>query len=162
MYCVPFVSQRQYAQAASGCGVASTMMLLKYHYRRKHRPSYRELRRELAYPTGQSELGVELDNVTAYLRRQGVRHRATRTKSPNQITMLLNRVQIAPVMVGMGRNRRRWGVDGHWIVLIGSDGENVIFLNPAHQPTRHRPSRIRLADFRRQWDGSSVQIVGFH
>jgi predicted double-glycine peptidase len=162
MYRVPFVSQRQYAQAASGCGVASTMMLLKYHYRRKRLPSYRALRRELAYPTGQSELGVDPEDVTAYLTRQGIGYRATRTKSRKQVTMVLHRAEMAPVMVGMGRNTRRWGVDGHWLVLIGSDGGNVIFLNPAHQPTRHRPSRIRLADFRRQWDGSSVQIVGFH
>jgi hypothetical protein len=38
----------------------------------------------------------------------------------------------------------------------------VTYLDPGYLPTHRRPSRMPLPAFRHQWDGSSVQIVGFH
>ena len=172
MHKVPFVSQRKYALPGLGCGVAATMMLLKFHSRRSHVPSYRDLRKALRidvppaekWPrcTGETGLGTYPKDITAYLGQHGVPHRATYTKSPNQMKVLTRRVRTAPVMVGMGCNESRWGRAGHWIVLIDVAGDHMTYLDPQYLPTHRRPSRMSLADFRRQWDGSSVQIVGFH
>ena len=62
-------------------------------------------------------------------------------------------------MVGMGKHQRRWGKSGHWIVLIGIDDDYVTYLDPQFPRSHRRPSRLPLRDFRRQWDGVSIQIV---
>jgi hypothetical protein len=45
------------------------------------------------------------------------------------------------------------------VVDIGSDV--VTFLDPYCLPNDRQPLRMRLATFRRQWDGSSIQVIGF-
>ena len=62
-------------------------------------------------------------------------------------------------MVGMGKSEWRWGKSGHWIVLIGIDAEAVTYLDPQFPRSYRRPSRLRIRDFRRQWDGVSIQIT---
>jgi hypothetical protein len=169
MHKVPFVSQAVYAFPRGSCGVASTMMLLKFHYRRKRKPSYRELRKSLGVylpPSAsirqRAKLGVASDDVTGYLRRQGIRYRTTSRNTRQMWALLTRRLRRAPAMVGMGRNEWRWGKDGHWIVVIDVSEDIVTFLDPGYPPTHPRPSRMALVRFRKQWDGSSVQILGFH
>ena len=62
-------------------------------------------------------------------------------------------------MVGMGKHDRRWSKWGHWIVLIGIDSETVTYLDPQFPCSHKRPGRLSIRDFRRQWDGSSIQIA---
>ena len=149
MHRVPFVSQRDYAFSRVTCGVASTMMLLKYHYRRRRVPSYRDLRLALGIniPHGDRNthyertpgIGVDTGQVVAYLRAKGVTCRATHRKSKRQRAIVLHRLQLAPVMVGVGNNEARWGTSGHWIVLIGTTARSVCYLNPSSR--RHDPRR---------------------
>jgi hypothetical protein len=166
MHRVPFVSQRDYAFAGVACGVAATMMLLKYHVRPKSIPSYGELRKALGVyilPSGiahrNAAWGVDTDDVTKYFRQRGLSYRSTHRNTPSTYTTLTRRLRRAPVMVGMGKHHRRWGKSGHWIVLIGIDAELVTYLDPQFPRSRRRPSRLPLRDFRRQWDGVSIQIV---
>jgi len=166
MHRVPFVSQRDYAFAGVACGVAATMMLLKYHVRPKSIPSYRELRKALGVyilPNGQAHRnaawGVDTDDVTKYFRQRGISYRATHRNTPTTLTTLRGRLRRAPLMVGMGKHQRRWGKSGHWIVLIGIDDEMMIYLDPQFPRSHSRPSRLPLRDFRRQWDGVSIQIA---
>ena len=168
MHKVPFASQRTYAFPRVACGVAATMMLLKFHFRRKRVPSYRDLRKALGVdvlPSGsgrrRSVLGVVPDDVTRYLRQHAIAYRATHRNTRSMWTILRRRLRRAPAMVGMGKNEWRWGKSGHWIVLIDLDAETVIYLDSQFPRTHRRPSRLPLRDFRRQWDGSSIQIVGF-
>lgn len=167
MHRVPFVSQRDYAFAGVSCGVAATMMLLKYHVRPKLIPSYRELRKALGVyilPSGMADRnaawGVDTGDVTKYLRQRGIFCRATHRNTPTTYTTLTRRLRQAPVMVGMGKHERRWGKTGHWIVLIGVDEEMVTYLDPQFPRSHSRPNRLPLQDFRRQWDGHSVQVNG--
>jgi hypothetical protein len=169
MHRVPFVSQRDYVFSRVTCGVAATMMLLKFHYRRKRVPSYRDLRLALglniphaAKHTYQHTpgLGVTPEQALAYLRANGVRCRATHRKSKRQRGIVLRRLRTAPVMVGVGHNADKWGVDGHWIVLVGASAKMVFYLDPSSRRHDPRPSRMRMVIFRREWDGSSIQIVG--
>jgi hypothetical protein len=151
MHKVPFVSQAVYAFPRGSCGVASTMMLLKFHYL----PPSASIRQR-------AKLGVASDDVTGYLRRQGIRYRTTSRNTRQMWALLTRRLRRAPAMVGMGRNEWRWGKDGHWIVVIDVSEDIVTFLDPGYPPTHPRPSRMALVRFRKQWDGSSVQILGFH
>ncbi|HEY3383479.1 MAG TPA: hypothetical protein VGK32_17055 [Vicinamibacterales bacterium] len=166
MHQVPFVSQRTYAFPHVSCGVAATMMLLKFHIRRKRVPSYGDLRKALGVYVLNSESGrrrpegVTLDDVTGYLRRQAIRYRTTNSKSRNTWTILERRLRRAPVIVGMGSNVWRWGTRGHWIVVIDVSADTVSFLDSQNPRTHRRPTTMPLARFRRQWDGSSLQIVG--
>ena len=169
MHKVPFVSQRTYAFPRIACGVAATMMLLKFHFRRKRVPSYRDLRKALGVyvlPCGsgrrRSALGVVPDDVTRYFRQHAIAYRATRRNTRTMWTILERRLRRAPAMVAMGGNESRWGPAGHWIVVIDVSANTVSFLDPQYLPTHKRPTTMSLARFRRQWDGSSVQIVGFH
>ncbi len=166
MHKVPFVSQRDYAFQSVACGVAATMMLLKHHFRRKRVPSYRELRKALGIdgPPSQSRrrdivLGAGPQDVTNYFRRHGISYRATHHKSRATWTTVKLRLQRAPLMVGMGKSGWRWGKSGHWIVLIGIDAETITYLDPQFRRGYRRPSRLRIRDFRRQWDGTSIQIA---
>ena len=171
MHRVPFVSQRDYAFSRVTCGVASTMMLLKYHYRRRRVPSYRDLRLALGIniPHGDRNshyertpgIGVDTRQVVTYLRAKGVTCRVTHRKSKRQRAVVLRGLQTGPVMVGLGNNEARWGPGGHWIVLIGATAKSVIYLNPSSRRRHPRPRRLRMVTFRREWDGSSIQIVGF-
>jgi hypothetical protein len=168
MHKVPFVSQRVYAFPHVSCGVAATMMLLKFHFRRKQVPSYGDLRKALGVYVITSEsgrrrpAGVALDDVTGYLRRQAIHYRTTSSKSRNTWTILERRLRRAPLMVSMGKSDWRWGKSGHWIVLIDMNAETVTYLDSQFPRSHRRPSRLPLRDFRRQWDGVSVQVVGFH
>lgn len=166
MHRVPFVSQRDYAFQSVACGVAATMMLLKFHFRQKRIPSYCDLRKALGVDVLPSEssrrdlvLGVEPEDVTRYFRQRGVSYRATHHNTRTTWTTLRRRLQRAPAMVGMGSHDRRWGRSGHWIVLIDIDQETVTYLDPQFPRSHRRPSGLPLRDFRRQWDGSSIQIT---
>jgi hypothetical protein len=171
MHRVPFVSQRDYAFSRVTCGVAATMMLLRFHYRRKRIPSYPDLRLALGIDIPLADknthyeripgIGVSPDHVITYLRANGVRYRATCRKSKRQRGIVLRRLQVSPIMVGMGNNAARWGDSGHWIVLVGTNESMVFYLNPSNRRPDTRPNRMRMAAFRRQWDGSSIQVVGF-
>ena len=165
MHRVPFVSQRDYAFAGVACGVAATMMLLKYHFRRTRVPSYRELRKALGVDAPSSALrrrdvvmGVGTENVTKYLRQRGVSYRATHSNTPATMAAVRRRLRRAPLMAGMGKHERRWGKSGHWIVLIDIDADYVTYLDPQFPRSHRRPSRLPLRDFRRQWDGVSIQM----
>ena len=166
MHSVPFVSQRDYAFAGVACGVAATMMLLKFHVRPKSVPSYTDLRKDLGVhnqPSGvahrNAASGVDTDDVTKYFRQRGISYRATHRNTPTTYTTLTRRLRRAPLMVGMGKHQRRWGKSGHWIVLIGIDDEMVTYLDPQFPRSHRRPSRLPLRDFRRQWDGVSIQFT---
>ncbi len=166
MHKVPFVSQRDYAFESVACGVAATMMLLKHHFRRKRVPSYRELRKALGIDGASSRLsrqdhplGVGPVDVTSYFRRRGISYRATHHKNQATWASLKRRLRRTPVMVGMGKSEWRWGKSGHWIVLIGIDAETVTYLDPQFRHSHRRPSRMTIRDFRRQWDGTSIQIA---
>lgn len=166
MHRVPFVSQRDYAFSRVACGVAATMMLLKYHLRPTHVPSYRDLRKALGIyilPSGQGHhnawWGVGPKDVMKYLRQLGIPYRATHGNTPTTLTTLRRRLRRGPLMVGMGKKEWRWGKSGHWIVLIDIDDETVTYLDPQFPRSYRRPSRLPLSDFRRQWDGMSIQIV---
>jgi uncharacterized protein YvpB len=166
MHRVPFVSQRDYAFAGVACGVAATMMLLKYHLRPKQIPSYLDLRKALGVhilPTGKRQRngvwGVDTDDVTKYFRRRGISYRATHHNTPTTMANVTRRLRRAPLMVGMGKHERRWGKSGHWIVLTGIDDDYVTYLDPQFPRSHSRPSRLPIRDFRRQWDGVSVQIA---
>ena len=168
MHRVPFVSQRVYAFPNCTCGVASTMMLLRFHYRRKRIPTYRDLRRAFGIdylPGGMrpraSTLGVDTPDVLRYFRLHRIRYRATHRKTRATWDTFRRGLRRAPAMVSMGRNPRRWGVCGHWIVVIDLSPDTVSFLDPWRLPTHTRPVTMRLARFRREWDGTSIQIVGF-
>jgi hypothetical protein len=144
------------------------MMLLKFHFRRKRVPSYRDLRIALGVDVPPSArhrhsiaLGVDPDDVTRYFRQHAIRYRATHQNTRTTRMVLRRRLRRAPAMVGMGHNVRRWGTDGHWVVVIDIGAEIVTYLDPGFLPTHRRPSRLPLRDFHRQWDGSSIQIVGF-
>ena len=166
MHRVPFVSQRTYAFPSVACGVAAAMMLLKFQFRRKRVPSYRDLRKALGIyvrPSGSgrrgSVLGVGPDDVTRYFRQHAIPYRATHRKTRTMWTILRRRLRRAPAMVGMGSHERRWGASGHWIVLIDVNADTVTYLDPQFPRTHRRPSQISLRDFRRQWDGVSIQIT---
>ena len=165
MHKVPFVSQRVYAFPHVSCGVAATMMLLKFHFRRKRVPSYRDLRKALGVYVLLSEsgrrrpAGVALDDVTGYLRQQAIHYRATHHNTSTTWTILRRRLRRAPLMVSMGKNDWRWGKSGHRIVLIDINAETVTYLDSQFPRSHQRPSRLPLRDFRRQWDGVSVQIA---
>jgi hypothetical protein len=168
MHKVSFVSQRTYAFPSVACGVAATMMLLKFHFRRKRVPSYRDLRKALGVYVLPSEsgrrssvLGVEPDDVAGYFRQHAIPYRATHRNTPTMWRLLGRRVRRAPAMVGMCRNVGRWGRDGHWIVVIDVSADTVTFLDPQHLPSDRRPTTMARARFRRQWDGTSIQILGF-
>lgn len=172
MHRVSFVSQRDYALWRVTCGVAATMMLLKFHYRRKRVPPFPDLRLALGINVPHAArhthyerkpgLGVSPAQALSYLRANGVKCRATYRRSKGQRGIVLRRLQIAPMMVGLGNNENKWGTDGHWVVLIGSTDTMVFYLDPSNRREYRRPSRMRMTTFRREWDGSSVQIVGFH
>lgn len=169
MHRVPFVSQRDYAFSRVTCGVAATMMLLRFHYRRKRVPRYRDLRLALGIdiPHGDRNthyertpgLGVIPQQVLTYLRENGVRCRATHRKSKRQRAAVLRRLQTAPLMVGVGSNEERWGIAGHWIVLIDATETMVFYLDPSSRRHHRRPRKMRMVTFRRYWDGSSIQIT---
>jgi len=169
MHRVPFISQCDYAFSWVTCGVASTMMLLKYHYRRKRVPPYRDLRVALGLDIPPAfrtiykhtpDLGVTPEQVLSYLRGEGVTCRATHRRSNRQRNVVLRRLEDAPMMAGVGKNKDKWGVNGHWIVLIGATDAWVFYLDPSSRRHHRRPSRMRMTTFRREWDGSSIQIVG--
>ena len=165
MHKVPFVSQHSYAFHKVACGVAATMMLLKFHFRRKRVPSYRDLRKALGVDVLPSESGrrdavqgVETEDVTRYFRQRGISYRATDHNTITTRATLRRRLRQAPLMVGMGKKEWRWGKSGHWIVLIDMDEDTVTYLDPGFPRKHKRPSRLPLRDFRRQWDGVSIQI----
>jgi hypothetical protein len=160
MHKVKFVSQRVYAFPHVTCGVAATMMLLKFHFHRQQGPSYRELRTALGI-CGANPTGVDPDDVTRYFRQNSIRYRATRRNTHTTWLTLKRGLRHSPTMVGMGNNTHRWGASGHWIVVVEITAEVVVFLDPHRLPAHEPPLRMRLATFRRQWDGSSIQIVGF-
>jgi len=100
MQSVPFVSQRDYAFAGVACGVAATMMLLKYHLRRKRVPSYLELRKALGVHILRTEnrdrnavWGVDTEDVTRYFRQHGISYRATHRNTPMSYTTLTRRLR---------------------------------------------------------------------
>jgi len=167
MHKVPFVSQRMYAFASHTCGVASTMMLLKFHFRRKRVPSYRTLRTELGVvlPPNRkrlpSDAGVGTEEVVRYLRQHGISYQATHRNTRTMQAIFKRRLRRAPAMVGMGRNPRWWGYCGHWLVVIDVSDDAVTYLDPSSWPAAKRPKRMRLRRFHREWDGTSIQIVGF-
>ena len=167
MHKVPFVSQRVYAFPNYTCGVASTMMLLRFHYRRKRIPSYRTLRTELGVvplPNSRrlpSNAGVGTEEVVRYFRQHGIRYQATHRKNRTSWDTFRRRLRRAPAMVGMGRKVRGWGESDHWVVVIDISPDTVSILDPSHLPRHTRPVTMRLARFRREWDGTSIQIVGF-
>jgi hypothetical protein len=167
MHKVPFVSQCRYAFPNYTCGVASTMMLLRFHCRRKRIPSYRTLRTELGVvplPNSTHLLansGVGTEEVVRYFRQHGIRYRATHRNTRTNWMIFTRRLRRAPAMVGMGRNPRCWGVDGHWIVVIDVSDDAVTYLDPSSRPGASRRRRMRVGRFRREWDGTSIQIVGF-
>jgi len=142
------------------------MMLLKCHRGRRRVPTYRVLRESLGVYAGSplpglrnSVWGVELEDVTKYFRQRGISYRATHSNTPTTRTVLRRRLRRAPLMAGMGKHERRWGKSGHWIVLIDIDDDYVTYLDPQFPRSHRRPSRLPLRDFRRQWDGVSIQIV---
>lgn len=167
MHRVPFVSQRAYAFPSATCGVASTMMLLRFHFRRRRIPSYRDLRIDLGVvlpPNSRrlpSDSGVGPDAVTRYFRQHGVAYRAIHRKNRTTWALFRRRLHRAPAMVGMGSRPRRWSEGGHWIVVIDVSADAVTFLDPGRFPAQPRPLTMCLDRFRREWDGTSIQIVGF-
>jgi hypothetical protein len=143
-------------------------MLLKFHFRRKRVPSYRDLRNALGVyvrPSGsgrrRSDLGVYPDDVIRYFRQHAIPYRATHRNTRTMWAILRRRLRRAPAMIGMGCNEWRWGRHGHWIVVIDVSADTVSFLDPQYLPTHKRPTTMAMARFRRQWDGTSIQIVGF-
>jgi hypothetical protein len=140
------------------------MMLLRFHFDRKQIPTYRKLSSALgvsATTAGTGDAGVGLEEVTKHFRREGIRYRGSRSKTPSNWLLLKRRLSSAPLMVAMGNSVHRWGSSGHWIVVVDIGSDVVTFLDPYCLPNDRQPLRMRLATFRRQWDGSSIQVIGF-
>ena len=165
MHKVPFVSQRERAFPNVTCGVAATMMLLRFHLPRARVPSYRELLHSFGFyqpcePDSPSINGLDRADVASCLRRLAISYRTTRLNNTATRAALRQRIRHAPAMVGMGRNLRRWGSSGHWVVVIKIDEDGVLILDPQNRQAHKRPIKLRTSTFRQEWDGASIQILG--
>ncbi|NJN93738.1 MAG: hypothetical protein HC875_06425 [Anaerolineales bacterium] len=168
---VEFVSQRDddlpLEVQKIGCGVASTMMLLKYHCHPDSIPQFLDLCNELRVNDPPSQKGYDGDDFVAgayaedeqaYFARAGLRFRAW-----FDYPSLQERIKHGPIMVEFGMNSELGGKEGHWVVLIEVTGRKVIFLDPSYK-TRAGRSRyqreVSRGEFMRDWSGNAIQIIG--
>jgi hypothetical protein len=168
---VEFVSQRDDDIPSEiqqmGCGVASTMMLLKYHCDPTNIPIFIDLCNELqindpphlkGYEGDVFVAGAYAEDVLAYLARQGLRFRAW-----FDYPSLQERIKYGPIIVEFGPNTDLGSKEGHWVVLIEVTGRKVVFLDPSYK-TRAGRSRyqreVSRGEFMRDWSKNAIQIVG--
>lgn len=169
---VEFVSQRDdeippEVQQMS-CGVASKMMLLKYHCHPDNIPTFLDLCNELRIYDPPSQKGYDGDNfvagayaedVQAYLARQGLRFRTWF----RYYKVLQERVKHGPIMVEFGPDTPLGDKEGHWVVLIEVTGRKVIFLDPKYKTKagRSRYQReVSRGEFMRDWSINAIQLIG--
>jgi hypothetical protein len=150
-----------------GCGVANTMMLLKYHCDSANIPTFLGLCDELRISDPPSQKGYDGENfvagayaedVQAYLARQGLRFRTWF----QYYTELQKRIKHGPIMVEFGTNSALGGKEGHWVVLIEVTGRKVIFLDPSYKTKagRSRYQReVSRGEFMRDWSKNAIQII---
>jgi hypothetical protein len=108
MHKVPFVSQCVHAFPNHTCAAASTMMLLRFHSRRRRIPTYRDLRRAFGIDSllggrrpRASTLGVDTPDVVRLFRHQGIPYQATHHKTRTSWDIFMRRLRRAPAMVSM-------------------------------------------------------------
>lgn len=131
---VPF-----FAQEKNGCGAASVAMVAHYWGGRTATPPspaqvYQQLYRADRH-------GVPLADMKRYLEDHGYRAFTVRGEWADLESHLSKG---RPVIVGL-KPKRSKGL--HFAVLTGAGGDYV-WLN---DPTRKRPSRVKLAKFEEQW-----------
>jgi uncharacterized protein YvpB len=160
------VSQLENILPDYGCGVASLMMLLKFHCRHRQNPNYETLAEELRAGKLPSEKGYSwysddlgrgayIDDIMHWLSQKGFVFAASNRKSRRSERVLLRLLSDAPAMVGM-----EWHEVGHWVVLVGFDEDNVSMLDPLRRSNGRFRRRIGLSRFFDQWDGAAITILG--
>jgi hypothetical protein len=167
---VEFVGQIDNVHAEIGCGVASTMMLLKYHCDSEIIPSYQNLCNELkandppdmkGYPSTKGMLlGAYAEDIMAYFARAGLRYRAW-----FDYPTLQERIKHGPIMAEFGINSRLGSEEGHWVVLIEVTEDKVIYLDPAHKTRaskKHYQVEVSSNEFMDNWSGNAIQLIGFN
>jgi len=135
---VPFFSQQK-----NGCGAASIAMTIRYWANQPGQtiaaPSAEQVYQRLIDP---ERKGILLADMKRYLEELGFRAFTLRGQWSDLEEHL---AKGRPVVVGLKKNRAR---QLHFAVVIGTEG-NQVWLN---DPTRKKASRVKMADFIRQWD----------
>jgi len=165
MHEVAFVSQLENVQPQNGCGIASLMMLLKFHCDDRRVPSYEQLANGLRADKLPSEKsytwyrdkwgkGAYVDDVCLWLLQNGLAFKAISQKSRSNERLLFRFLSDGPVMVGM-----EWH-GGHWVVLVDSNSEHITMLDPLRRSDERYLRRISRSRFFSAWDGPAISILG--
>jgi hypothetical protein len=165
---VPYVSQmgRGPQSQTLGCGVASLMMLLKYHDYHvglDHPLSYEVLARVLrAYTQPEKKelrdrrgCGVYRRDVEKWLRGRDIPYKVwvrgrNNPEGPFDVSAAL------PIMAEM--NGECWSRFGHWIVCIRATAQAVDYLDPQFRTRKIRS--LPRSKFSKDWFGNAVGILG--
>jgi predicted double-glycine peptidase len=136
---VPF-----FAQQKNGCGAASIAMTIRYWanqpgQRQADAPSAEQVYQRLYDP---ERKGILLADMKRYLEEIGFRAFTLRGQW-SDLEQHLEKGR--PIVVGLKKNRAS---QLHFAVVIGAEGQRV-WLN---DPTRKKSSRVKLAEFTRQWE----------
>ena len=164
MHQVSFMSQRENVLPDIGCGIASLMMLLRFHCKRRRIPSYEQLAHNLRADKLPSEKGyywyadtcgkgAYIDDVCLWLLRYGFAFQAMYQKSRFSESLLLQSLSVGPVMVGM-----KWH-GGHWVVLVDFDGENITMFDPLRQSSERYMRCMTHSTFFDAWQGRAISVL---
>jgi len=157
---IDFISQRNHPCALYGCGVASTMMLLKGSHILPL-PSYRRLIKELRLkspgPLGEPGPAVFSTDLARYFRHRRLRTRSIRRKNAQTFQRLRNWLEDGPIMVLV--YGAEWGNEEHWFVLIGEEGKGLVYLDPWYKPSARHRRHVDRERFRAMWRGAAFQLL---
>ena len=165
VHAVRFFSQRapNHLHRGFGCGVAALMMLLRHHQVPVPVPSYRQLCVCLwltvppsikGWPQGSGMAAYSTDVERALYGLQSptgkkIKFAAITDEEPEVALQSIRKaLKVGPVMTGMWG--RGFGGDfGHWIVVIGYQNGELLYLDPwcLRKQVRHLPAQ----DFPQHW-----------
>jgi predicted double-glycine peptidase len=136
---VPFFTQQR-----NGCGAASIAMTMRYWanqpgHEQVSAPPAKQVYQRLYHP---ERKGILLADMKRYLEEAGFRAFTLRGQWSDLEQHL---AKGRPIVVGL---KQKSSGQLHFAVLIGTEGDRV-WLN---DPTRRKASRVKLAEFSRQWE----------
>jgi len=164
-----FVSQIGKVNENTGCGVASTMMILRNVCESKNLPTYKELA-ECLWVNVNPEIkgfnkgygkGVDFDDVVMFLKRVSSVYdfHYHKLEKSNYINKLKNVLHNYPVMAAMENDvNGRWS-GGHWIVLYGYGKSVIQYLDPQYKSSnRLHDETMSIEEFSKLWSGYAVWV----
>jgi len=156
---IEFISQRNHPCALFGCGVASTMMLLKGAHIHPL-PSYRRLIKELRLkspgPHGEPGPAVFSADLARFFKHRRLRTRSIRRKNAQTFQRLRTWLEDGPIMTLV--YGAEWGNEEHWFVLIGEEGKGLVYLDPWYKPSARHRRHVDRERFRTMWRGAAFQL----